>query len=298
MEARQFEQLTREIMQFFEDSDVDEVLVNGVASACAVQGDTLKAISASFESIKDLTLWSQHWARRLGVRLDPLVGAAGGSFDGQNYRWHCVMPPLAPDGPLFSIRRHRFDQLDLSRFEVDSDTLSKLEESMIKRANILICGPTGSGKTSVLSTLLRTYAGSERVILVESLPELPLPTPFSARLIERQANLEQVGAFGLDRLLREALRLRPDRLVVGEVRGAEAAVLCEALLSGHQGVMATIHAATSSEAVSKLGMLAGLTLRASSASRWCSIPIGVLKMQRGCPPRLASLSQEVIVPSA
>ncbi|MEN9834501.1 MAG: hypothetical protein RL011_694 [Pseudomonadota bacterium] len=298
MDEQHFARLSREILGFFDDPAVDELLINGAGSACLVASGRLSLAEAPFKSVAELALWCQNWARRLGVRLDPVVGAAGGSFQGHSFRWHCVLPPIAPDGPLFSLRRHRFELLNLSSFRLTSEQLGLIKEAMVRRSNLLICGPTGCGKTTILASLLKEFAPDERVIIVESLPELPLPTPYSARLIERQANLEQIGAVSLERLLRESLRLRPDRLVVGEVRGPEAKVFCEALMSGHEGVMATIHAASPSDAMAKLSYLAGMSSRSSSSPQWAGVPIEVLLMRRGVPPGVESLTKEAFVPSA
>jgi len=295
MDDQYFTKLSDEILGFFDDLSVDEVLINGTSSVCLVTGGRYALRSVPFQSPVELAVWCQTWARRQGVRLDPLVGAIGGSFQGHDYRWHSVLPPIAPDGPLFSLRRHRFNALDIHSFALTAAQILAIKAAMMRRANLLICGPTGCGKTSILAALLRAFAADERVIIVESLAELPLPTPYSVRLIERQANLEQIGGVGLERLLRESLRLRPDRLVVGEVRGPEARVLCEALMSGHGGVLATMHAGSPAEAVAKLRFLAGMSTFTSPSQRWEGAAIEVLQMQRGAPPHVESLTREVLV---
>jgi pilus assembly protein CpaF len=116
---------------------------------------------------------------------------------------------------------------------------------------MVIVGPTGSGKSSLLAALL-TSAKDERIVILESLPELPRLSSLWVRLAARGANLEGMGAFSLAQLLVEALRLRPDRLVIGEVRGPEAGVLADALATGHAGVAATLHAGCDSSALARL----------------------------------------------
>jgi pilus assembly protein CpaF len=148
-----------------------------------------------------------------------------------------------------------------------------------------------------MNALLRRFAADERVVLVESLAELPLPSPCSVRLLERRPNLENIGAVSMTRLVQEALRLRPDRLVVGEVRGGEANALCQSLVSGHQGVMTTLHADNPEDAIAKLVLLAGSSSGRRSSPVWAGTLLQVIMMGRGTPPRLLSVTEQRFVPS-
>ena len=297
MEPQRQQYLLEHLLRFFENPQVDEVLVNGAASLWLVIANELVSRTNPFSSATELARWAQIFARSQGVRLDPVCGSAGGSFQEGVYRWHCVLPPLAPDGPLLCLRRHRFKDLQLHSFQADGSLLAELQTYMASRGNLLVAGPTGSGKTSIMAALLANHAQHERVVIIESTAELPLTSARAVRLLERRPNLEQVGAVPLELLLREALRLRPDRLVVGEVRGAEAGALCEALLTGHSGVMATIHASNAPDALVRLSLLAEGNRRASPIAGWEVMAISVLMMARGQPPALQSLTHHRFVPS-
>jgi pilus assembly protein CpaF len=286
-----------DLMTYFSDPAVDELVVNGGCGMWLVRGDRLRAASSPFAHAEEVAMWAQELARQQGIRLDPLCGAAGGSLPEQAFRWHCVLPPLAPDGTLFSLRRHRFDSLCISDFRACPNLMEQLRGVMQRREGLLIAGPTGSGKTTLLAALLRLHAASERVILVESLSELPLPSPCSVRLLERRPNLEGIGAVGLTRLVQEALRLRPDRLVIGEIRGHEAGAFCESLMSGHEGVMSTIHASNPDDAIARLSFLASSGGLHRAPTAWPGLELHVAMLERCIPPRLVSLSSHRFVPS-
>ena len=285
------------LMTFFSDPAVDELVVNGGCGVWLVLGDSLRAATSPFVHSEEVAMWAQELARHNGIRLDPLCGAAGGSLRDEAFRWHCVLPPLAPDGALFSLRRHRFDSLCLSDFRSSPGATEQLCGVMERRESLLIAGPTGGGKTTLLAALLRLHAASERVILVESLSELPLPSLCSVRLLERRPNLEGIGAVSLTRLVQEALRLRPDRLVIGEIRGHEAGAFCEALMSGHQGVMSTIHANNPSDAIARLSFLASSGGLRGAPHAWPGLELHVAMLERGMPPRLVSVSSHRFVPT-
>jgi len=313
MDETQYQQIYKRLFAVFTDPRVDEVLANGLDGLWVIAGgQTIRASSplacphssaflsphsSPFSSLDMMLLWLSELARRHGLRLDPVCGSAGGSLEDQGYRWHCVLPPLAQDGPLLSIRRHRFSHLALSNFTADEAQMAALIAAARGRAHLLIVGPTGSGKSTLLATLLRDFAAHERVVLVESLAELPSPSPCSVRLLERQANLEQIGAVSLTRLVHEALRLRPDRLVIGEIRSHEAAAYLEALLSGHMGVMTTLHAINVGDALARLSLLARGAGWTAAPAGWQGVPLVVAVLERGHPPRLAEVAAVSFVPS-
>ncbi len=269
------------LLAVFEDPVVDEVLFNGMAGAWAVATGGGSRPVPGFADERSMIEWLQDFAESQGVRLDPLLGTAGGWVEAHALRWHCVLPPLTRDGPLVSFRRQRFGTLRLEDFEADAPTVASLRAAVAGRRNLLVAGPTGAGKTTLLAALLAEQA-SERVVVVESLPELPRFSPTCVRLLERQANLEGVGAVTLEHLVREALRLRPDRLVIGEIRGHEAAAFMEAGLTGHGGLMATIHGGSEAEALARLALLAG----SERAPYLKALELGVVVLQRGAKPRL------------
>ena len=184
-------------------------------------------------------------------------------------RVHAVLPPVAAEGTVISIRVPRLDSPDLaalqSRGMFDAATRNRLETLVAGRENLLITGAAGAGKTTLLSALLGRAAPSDRIVTIEDVAELRVDHPHHIRLEARQANLEGAGAIGLARLVREALRMRPDRLVVGECRGAEVRELLSALNTGHDGGAGTLHANGLGDVPARLealGALAGLDDRA------------------------------------
>ena len=154
-------------------------------------------------------------------------------------RVHAVLPPVAAEGTAISIRVPRLESPDLADLEsrgmFDAETRVRLEDAVARRENLLITGAAGAGKTTLLAAMLGCAPASDRIVTIEDVAELRLQHPHHVRLEARQANLEGAGAIGLARLVREALRMRPDRLVVGECRGEEVRELLSALNTGHDG---------------------------------------------------------------
>lgn len=294
------------LQDFFSDPLVDEVLINGGRSVIVVIGERFEVGKSPFDSGQTMLHWLCEFARDEGVRLDPLCGSAGGMVLSQHLstslkqvgqlRWHALLPPLSQDGPLLSLRRHRFGVISLEDFG-GSDTLKKqLACAVAQKRSLLIAGPTGSGKSTLLVALLAAYASKERVVILESIAEIPPLSPTWVRLLERLPNLEGIGAVPLERLLRESLRLRPDRLVLGEIRGGEAQPFLNALLSGHEGAMATIHAGSVNDARRRFVALAAGQGKANadgSENGFCGAPgealtgLDVVLMKRGSPPVIA-----------
>ncbi len=210
-------------------------------------------------------------ARELAVRL---VASGGRHLDeatpcadvriGDGIRVHGVLPPVSPDAAILSIRVPRSEPLSLDRLDGDGffDRVPRAEVAALveARANLLVTGAGGSGKTTLLAALLSSAPTSERIVVVEDVGELRIAHPHVVRLEARQPNLEGRGAVGLDRLVREALRMRPDRLVIGECRGAELRELLMALNTGHDGGAGTLHANSLADVPARLealGVLAG-----------------------------------------
>jgi pilus assembly protein CpaF len=209
--------------------------------------------------------------RALAVRL---VGLGGRHVDEANpcvdvrlaagIRVHVVLPPVSTAGTLISIRVPRSRRFSLS--ELDQAGMlglhrARLDAAIAARANLLITGAAGSGKTTLLSALLAQAPPGERIVCIEDVAELHVRHPHVVALEARQANLEGAGGIGLDRLVREALRMRPDRLVVGECRGAEVRELMSALNTGHDGGAGTLHANSIDDVPARLealGALAGM----------------------------------------
>ena len=246
---------------------VTDVFVNGQAGLW---------VDTGAGAVHDPT-WSceERSLRALAVRLVALgrrhVDEANPCVDvrlAAGIRVHVVLPPVSTGGTLISIRVPR-----PSRFTLDElDTAGmlgrhrqRLEAAVRDRANLLVTGAAGSGKTTLLSALLAEAPPHERIVCIEDVAELHVRHPHVVAMEARQANLEGAGAIGLDRLVREALRMRPDRLVVGECRGAEVRDLMSALNTGHDGGAGTLHANSMDDVPARLEALGALAEMDASA---------------------------------
>jgi pilus assembly protein CpaF len=198
---------------------------------------------------------------QVGRRVDesnPMVDArlADGS------RVNAIIPPLAVDGPLLSIRRFGTDKLlpaDLvERTSLTPGMMQLLEAAVKARLNIIVSGGTGAGKTTLLNALSAFISPKERIITIEDVAELQLKQPHLARLETRPANLEGQGVVQQRQLLVNSLRMRPDRIIVGEVRGEEALDMLQAMNTGHDGSLTTVHANSPRDAISRLEVMVSL----------------------------------------
>ncbi len=241
------------------DPAVDELLVCGTAPVWVERGGRLEQTGVRFDSDAELRHVIERVLAPLGRRADeaePLCDAR--LPDGS--RVNVVLPPLALDGPLLTIRRFRprgFTPADLvAQGTLAPPLLDFLGRAVAARCTLLICGGTGSGKTTTLGALAAFVDRAERVVTIEDAAELQLALPHVVRLESRPPNLEGRGEVTIRRLVRNALRMRPDRLIVGEVRGAEALDLLVALSAGHAGSLCTIHAGSAAEALRRLETLA------------------------------------------
>lgn len=211
-------------------------------------------------------------ARELATRLiaagDRHLDEAAPCADvrlGPGIRVHAVLPPVSPEGAVISVRVPRARHLDVGELERGGffarGGTGRIRDLVERRANLLITGAGGSGKTTLLGALLSSAPAGERIVVIEDVAELRIEHPHVVSLEARQANLDGAGAIGLDRLVREALRMRPDRLVVGECRGPELRELLSALNTGHDGGAGTLHANSLADVPARLealGALAGL----------------------------------------
>jgi pilus assembly protein CpaF len=241
------------------DATVDEILVCGPGQVWVERAGRLELTDAAFAGEQALRHAIERILAPLGRRADesePLCDAR--LPDGS--RVNVVLPPLALDGPLLGIRRFRprgFAPADLiGQGTVGPELLGFLGRAVARRRTLLICGGTGSGKTTTLGALASYIDRHERVVTIEDAAELRLALPHVVRLEARPPNLEGRGEVTIRRLVRNALRMRPDRLIVGEVRGAEALDLLVALGTGHAGSLCTIHAGSAAEALRRLETLA------------------------------------------
>ena len=248
------------------DPSITEVIVNGPAEIWVERRGRLQRAALRFDDTGALRDACVRLAARAGRRLDdaqPMVDArlADGS------RLNVVLPPLAPDGPLLTLRRFAPRPFTLTEL-VELGSLAQADADLLdccvrSRLSILISGGTSSGKTSLLGALAARVDASERIVTVEDAAELRIDRPHVARLEARGASLEGTGEVGIRELVRNALRMRPDRLVVGEVRGGEALDMLQAMTTGHDGSLTTVHAKSPDDALRRvelLALMAGLEL--------------------------------------
>lgn len=248
------------------DPAVEEVMVNGPGRVYVERGGRIEATDVCFADEEELRNAIERILAPLGRRVDelsPMVDArlADGS------RVNVVIPPLAIDGPLVSIRRFGARRPGPDEL-VALGTLSEAQRRLLRdavaaRRSILVSGGTGSGKTTMLNALSGFVEPGERVVTIEDAAELRLRQPHVVRLESRPAGVEGRGEVTIRDLLRNALRMRPDRIVIGEVRGAEALDLLSALNTGHRGALSTVHANSPADALSRLetlALMAGLGL--------------------------------------
>lgn len=249
------------------DPAVTDILINGPDEIWVERSGSFQQVSISFDSAQHLSAWCERHITSSGGRVDtshPIsdVRLADGS------RLHVVLPPVAPGGPLVSIRRFpdRAFSLDdlVGAHTITADQRDLLENVVSARRSIVISGATGVGKTTMLNALLALVPGSERVVVIEELPELCVRGGNQVSLVARDANAEGRGAIGLVHLVRASLRMRPDRIVVGEVRGPEALPALWAMRTGHAGSMLSVHAADATDAACRLTELALLAEGAPS----------------------------------
>ena len=241
------------------DPTVDEILVSGLAPVWVERAGRLIETAVQFESEDVLRLAIERLLAPAGRRVDeaePLCDAR--LPDGS--RINVALPPLAVDGPALSIRRFRPQGLTAAQL-VESGSWTPqladlLSEAVGARKNIMICGGTGSGKTTTLAAIAGLFAAHERIVTIEDTAELNLNLSHVVRLEGRPASIEGRGEVTIRRLLRNALRMRPDRIIVGEVRGAVALDMLAALSTGHDGSITTIHAGSPAEALARLETLA------------------------------------------
>jgi pilus assembly protein CpaF len=247
------------------DPAVTDVFVNGRDGVWVDRGAGVERVDAIVLAERELRALAVH-VLALGNRHIDETSPCIDVRLADGIRVHAVLPPISPTGTLLSIRLPRIEYATLDTLEnagffglVGRDHVETL---IADRANLLITGASGAGKTTFLSAILSTAPASERIVAIEETYELRVKHPHYLALEARQPNLEGAGGIGLERLVREALRMRPDRLVLGECRGAELRELLAALNTGHDGGAGTLHANSLEHVPARLealGALAGMT---------------------------------------
>ena len=243
------------------DESIDEILMNSTYSILICYNDhSIKEVESIYSSMDELIYDMQNFSFFLKTRLDPSFPINGGVFyiGDINVRWHFVLPPINVDGPLLSFRRHRFDSVDVEGFKNIDKYFSYIEDIFKNNKPLIVCGTTGSGKSSFLFSCLKKWCLDSRVIFVEHILELPLFSSRWVRLVEKISNIDGYGGYGLESIFKEVLRLRPDKIVVGEIRSQEEIlVFIEALESGHGGVYTSIHAGNYLQLESRINRILG-----------------------------------------
>ena len=247
------------LQPLLEDPEVDEIMVNGLAPVWIERAGRLEETAVAFPSEAALRDVIERVLAPAGRRVDEASPLADARLpDGS--RVNVVIGPLAVDGPALTIRRFRrraFTGEDLvAAGTLTAPLLEFLGSAVQGRCNLLVCGGTGSGKTTTLNVLGGFIGGQERVVTIEDAAELRLPQRHVVRLEARPPSLEGRGEVTIRSLVRNALRMRPDRIVVGEVRGPEALDMLGALSCGHDGSLCTVHAGSPAEAMRRIETLA------------------------------------------
>jgi pilus assembly protein CpaF len=243
------------------DPSISDILVNTYSKVYVERRGRLELTDVTFHDNAHLMKIIEKIVSRVGRRVDessPMVDAR--LPDGS--RVNAIIPPLAVDGPLVSIRRFGATPLtvqNLLDFKSVTPPMIKVLESLgVAKVNILISGGTGSGKTTMLNLISGFIPGNERIVTIEDAAELQLRQPHVVRLETRPPNIEGKGEVTQRALVRNALRMRPDRIILGEVRGGEALDMLQAMNTGHEGSLATIHANTPRDALSRLENMVGM----------------------------------------
>jgi pilus assembly protein CpaF len=284
------------------DADVSDILINGPKNIYVEKGGQMQKSEVEFRDNKHLLQIIDRIVSKVGRRVDetsPMVDAR--LEDGS--RVNAIIPPLALDGAAVSIRRFGSNPLKLENllnFKAFTPEMVMLLEGCIKaRCNIIISGGTGSGKTTLLNTLSSFIGQDDRIVTIEDAAELQLQQDHVVRLETRPANIEGNGAVTATDLVKNALRMRPERIIIGECRGGETLDMLQAMNTGHDGSMTTIHANTPRDAIARLEtlvMMSGFELPVKAIRQQVSGAVDVLiqaNRLQGGPRRITAITEVV-----
>ncbi len=270
------------IQRFLDDREVTEIMVNSTDPIFVERAGKISRTTSRFSSEEHLRQVIERIVSSVGRRVDeasPMVDAR--LPDGS--RVNAIIPPLAVDGPALTIRKFAADPYgvdDLIHLKTMTRPMASLLAACVEgKLNMLISGGTGSGKTTLLNVMSSFVPANERIVTIEDSVELQLLQEHVVRLESRPANIEGRGQVSIRDLVRNSLRMRPDRIVVGEVRGAEALDMLQAMNTGHEGSMSTLHANSPRDALSRLEtmvLMAGLDIPVSAVREYVSSALSVI----------------------
>jgi pilus assembly protein CpaF len=268
--------------RFLDDPSITEVMVNGTEPIYVEREGRILETEARFRSDDHVRHVIERIVSRIGRRIDeasPMVDAR--LPDGS--RVNAIIPPLAVDGPAITIRKFSRDPYQISNL-IEFGTLTVPIATLLKRAvegrlNMLITGGTGTGKTTLLNVVSSFIPADQRIVTIEDAVELQLHQRHVVRLEARPSNVEGKGEVTIRDLVRNSLRMRPDRIVVGEVRGAEALDMLQAMNTGHEGSLSTLHANSPRDAISRLEtmvMMAGIDIPVKAVRDYISSALSLM----------------------
>ena len=284
------------------DPTVSDILINGPKNIYVERGGKMEKSEVEFRDGKHLLQIIDRIVSKVGRRIDETSPMVDARLD-DGSRVNAIIPPLALDGAAVSIRRFGSNPLrleDLLNFKAFTPEMVMLLEGCIKaRCNIIIAGGTGSGKTTLLNTLSSFIGQEDRIVTIEDAAELQLQQDHVVRLETRPANIEGNGAITATDLVKNALRMRPERIIIGECRGGETLDMLQAMNTGHDGSMTTIHANTPRDAVARLEtlvMMSGFELPVKAIRQQVAGAVDILiqaNRLQGGPRRITAITEIV-----
>jgi pilus assembly protein CpaF len=247
------------ILPFLDDPTVTEVMINGPKEIFVERKGQLTRVDAQFSGVEELMSALRNVAQFIGRPFDEYHPILEGRLpDGS--RLEAVLPPISPDGPSVAIRRFSKDKLTIAKLlefgALHADAAQLLEGLIASKQNVIVAGGTGSGKTSMLNCLSSFIPRGDRIVIIEDARELQLQQDHVVQMEARPADARGKGQITIRDLFKATLRMRPDRIVVGEIRGGEALELVQAMTSGHGGCLSTVHATYPKDTLSRLETMA------------------------------------------
>ncbi len=273
------------LLNYFKDPGIEEIFLNGTHQLTLVMsnGDRQHLPTPKITE-QALIARIQEFSWQQGIRMDPLRPAGGGIIKSHGdflYRWHSVLPPASPSGPLLSLRKLLFNSIPLEAFHQDPNLMAQLKE-LVSYDLVFFAGETGAGKTTLLTSLASALLYTQRVFIIETISEINQVSPHWVQLLTRGADIEGRGLLNCDDLVRECLRLRPDRFIFGEIRSHEARTLHHLASTASAGVWTTIHTANPEHLIPRLSILGNLQAKTWN-DLFTNLRVAYVQLQRKSP---------------